>query len=412
MEREYLVGNNGNISLQIENIEESYKPEDLFTMALRHNNPKRSFLFVSKILGKHIPVKASDLQSAISTLAEKWYATCLDDRNKEHDDSILVIGFAETATAMGHCFFSKLSGNVSYMHSTRENPSMIKSILYAEEEHSHAVDHNFFLKDLSLITKAKHVVIVDDEITTGKTALNLIKAIDEKFPDKKFSVATFLDWRNRENRSIYKNGINNNEIRTVSLLEGEIEDNTLTSPNSSNNANWGTNYENEISWNTINLNFEQSGYSDTSKMFIKRSGRFGISYIEHEKLNDEIDVAGKILRKNKNGKKILVLGQGECMYIPMRLSEEIGKDISFHATTRSPAWPTDKISPYGIESGFSFKALDGGDYNEFIYNVLNKDYDELFLITEYSCNVNRIEEFMKLVRNAGIKNLNHVVLGK
>lgn len=408
MKREYLVGNYGNIKLHIDSIAEQYEPEDLFTMALRHNNPRRSFLFVSKILGKHIPIKASDLQRATNILAEEWCKLCCDNSDKP----VLVIGFAETATAMGHCFFSKLSGDVSYIHSTRENPNGVKSILYAEESHSHAVDHNFFLNDMSVIEDAENIVIVDDEITTGKTALNLINAIDSKFPGKKFSVATFLDWRNSKDREIYNRGINNKEIKTVSLLEGEIEENTLTSPTSNNDANWQSDIKDEINWNTTNLNFEQSNFSENDKKFIKRSGRFGISLDEQEKLNREIDAAGKELNKIKCGKNILVLGQGECMYIPMRLSEEIGGDVSFHATTRSPAWPTDKFTPYGIESGFTFGAIDGSNYNEFIYNILDKNYDELFLITEYSCNMNRINEFMKFAHSSGIKNLNHVVLGK
>ena len=39
------------------------------------------------------------------------------------------------------------------------------------------------------------VVLVDDEITTGKTALNIIRQIQERFPKKEYVLASLLDWQ-------------------------------------------------------------------------------------------------------------------------------------------------------------------------------------------------------------------------
>ncbi len=412
MQRSYSVGTNGVIELNVDNISPRYTPEDLFTMGLRSNNPKRSFLFVSKVLGKHIPIKTDTLFNALDDLVEIWAENCFQKKVEELHVPVLVIGFAETATAMGHGFFSKLNCNAMYLHSTRETPENIESLFYACESHSHAVDHNFFLENRSFIEKVQHIVIVDDEITTGNTALNLIRAIDEKYPGKEYSAATFLDWRDNSHREVYRTGIGGKEIGTASLLEGNIRTNTLISPEDHSGTTWGAPSLSPEKWKTVNLDFTQSGFSDGERTFVRGSGRFGIDCDDQVKLDNEIEMAGDEIRKLRRGKKTLFLGQGECMYIPLRLAGEAGENVFFHATTRSPAWPTEHITPYGIKSGISFKALHGEAHQEYLYNILNQGYDEFFLVTEYNCDRSRLESFTALINGAGIKDIKHIVIGK
>ena len=69
-----------------------FKPEQLFAFAERRN-PKRAFLFVSKVLGRHIPVKPSLMAQAFNQLAAQ-----IPDHLPE---PILVIGMAETAVGLG-----------------------------------------------------------------------------------------------------------------------------------------------------------------------------------------------------------------------------------------------------------------------------------------------------------------------
>ena len=56
-------------------------------------NPKRAFLFVSKVLGRHIPVSPSIMRHAFTDLAE----LVPDDL----PEPVLVIGMAETAVGLG-----------------------------------------------------------------------------------------------------------------------------------------------------------------------------------------------------------------------------------------------------------------------------------------------------------------------
>ncbi|MDO5769772.1 MAG: phosphoribosyltransferase domain-containing protein, partial [Psychrobacter sp.] len=70
-----------------------YELDDLLGFAQRIN-PKRAFLFVSKVLGRHIPVAPSTMRRAFTDLANM-----LPDHSglNKLPEPILVIGMAETA---------------------------------------------------------------------------------------------------------------------------------------------------------------------------------------------------------------------------------------------------------------------------------------------------------------------------
>ena len=128
--------------------------KDLIVMANRANNEKRNFLFVSKILGKHIEVKPDVCKIIGYMLAS---LTCERHKNtnvimesfkgKENNlkewfkteyrckDNVAVLGFAETATGLGMAVASAIKDSF-YLTTTRENIIDMKSILKFEEEHS------------------------------------------------------------------------------------------------------------------------------------------------------------------------------------------------------------------------------------------------------------------------------------
>ena len=90
-------------------------PEELFTFAVRRN-PKRAFLFLSKVLGKHLPVgprRMADTHRRLAALVPP-----------DLPEPLLFIGMAETATALGQGLFEAwLSQNPQaralFLHSTR-----------------------------------------------------------------------------------------------------------------------------------------------------------------------------------------------------------------------------------------------------------------------------------------------------
>ena len=71
-----------------------YDIEDLVKVAKRDNNIIRPYLYVNPIQGKHIPCNPKDTIDLM-----KYMAGIIDSRYV--GEKILVVGFAETATAIG-----------------------------------------------------------------------------------------------------------------------------------------------------------------------------------------------------------------------------------------------------------------------------------------------------------------------
>ncbi|MCP5843002.1 phosphoribosyltransferase domain-containing protein, partial [Klebsiella pneumoniae] len=72
--------------------------DDLFEIAERRN-PKRAFLFVSKVLGRHIPVAPEKMRAVYRQLAEQFPPLS--------DGPVLFIGMAETAVGLGAGVFDE-----------------------------------------------------------------------------------------------------------------------------------------------------------------------------------------------------------------------------------------------------------------------------------------------------------------
>ena len=71
-----------------------YVEQDLVRIARRENNTKRSYLVVNPLQGKHIPVSPKRALKLFADLADTI-------RNAYAGERLLLIGFAETATAIG-----------------------------------------------------------------------------------------------------------------------------------------------------------------------------------------------------------------------------------------------------------------------------------------------------------------------
>ncbi|HNC83369.1 MAG TPA: phosphoribosyltransferase domain-containing protein, partial [Nitrospira sp.] len=127
-----LVGNlpQGRIEVSIERAEMA--PERLFTFATR-NNPKRAFLFLSHVLGKHLPVPP-----ALMAEVHERIAAHIPDL----PEPILFVGMAETATCLGQGVFEAWlrdhpGKQALFLHTTRYDVAGASPIVF-EESHSHA----------------------------------------------------------------------------------------------------------------------------------------------------------------------------------------------------------------------------------------------------------------------------------
>jgi len=154
-------------------------------LALRRN-PKRAQLLVSHFLGKHIPADPRTVYGLSLKLGSSVRAVL-------RNESALVIGFAETATALGAAVSDEL--DVDYLHTTRRHVGELEPFGDFLEEHSHATSHLLFPDDSMLFDPDRALILVDDELSTGRTAMNMIQALHRIAPRQHYVIGCFLDMR-------------------------------------------------------------------------------------------------------------------------------------------------------------------------------------------------------------------------
>lgn len=149
---------------------------ELLGLALRRN-PKRAHLLVSQVLGKHVPQSPEVVYAAGFGLGERVRALLGEDGAA----AAVVLGYAETATGLGHCVADGL-GPAPYLHSTRRPVPGVEPAGGFEEAHSHATSHLLLPEDPRLLAGNGPLVLVDDEFSTGNTVLNTIRDLHARHP--------------------------------------------------------------------------------------------------------------------------------------------------------------------------------------------------------------------------------------
>ncbi|MGW2613925.1 phosphoribosyltransferase [Streptomyces sp. NPDC001500] len=162
---------------------------DLLGLALRRN-PKRAHLLVSHVLGKHIPQSPSVVHGHGLALGRRVRELL----GPQEAARAIVLGYAETATGLGHCVADGL-GAAPYLHSTRRPVAGVVTAGGFEESHSHATSHLLLPEDPSLLVGDGPLVLVDDEFSTGNTVLNTIRALHERYPRRRYVVVALVDMR-------------------------------------------------------------------------------------------------------------------------------------------------------------------------------------------------------------------------
>lgn len=361
-----------------------YAPSEIVNICKRKNNPKRDFLFVNSLQGKHIPVEPSRTFTLFDELVFE-ILKAIDGNEK-----IVVIGFAETATAIGHYIASSLPNCIYYMQTTREHFSCDTSILEFKEEHSHATEQVLY-GTVDSLKCCDRIIFVDDEISTGNTVLNFICEIESIGIHTKYGVATLLNWQNDE----WANKFISLDIDTYFVLRGKLKNLKAKVPVNISKQDFY--YKTLETYPTI-LNVNCS----VSDFYKERIGcePYKLLYFSETVYSQIAYILGASLPHKDDD--VLVLGTEEFMFTPMifakMLNENLNVNVQFHATTRSPI-ETSNASSYAIHYCYPISSCYDKTRNTFIYNL--RRYDKVYIITDVIPTDNFVKDISSALVSVG-----------
>ncbi|WP_440454643.1 phosphoribosyltransferase domain-containing protein [Psychrobacter sp. ASPA161_9] len=374
----------------------TYQLEELLSFAQRIN-PKRAFLFVSKVLGRHIPVAPSTMRSAFTDLANLV--------PNDLPEPILVIGMAETAVGLSagvHQALQTRYPNALLLNSTRHaqhsgnNDKSRDSLLTTfSEDHSHASQHLIYQSSDKVtqeqLLASKTLIMVDDEASTGNTCVNVVTALRNAglAQLEQVHLTTLVDWSLNQNQGTadaddtISTRLPNIDFHRHHLLSGawqwtdapdpepiimpSVDTTEAGSQPLGNTGNWGR-------FPTLD---STDGFDNYLEKFQTAFTRFS----EQAQFD-----------KKQLPERILVLGSNEFVWLPFLLAEWLEQNtgsqnnshsdiqtVKFSALTRSPI-----ALGGGIETMMSFSDNYGLGMTNFAYNVEPSDWDLIVLCVETS----------------------------
>ncbi|MGP5337975.1 phosphoribosyltransferase domain-containing protein [Psychrobacter maritimus] len=373
-----------------------YQLEDLLGFAQRIN-PKRAFLFVSKVLGRHIPVAPSTMRDAFSDLG-----------NLVPDDlpePILVIGMAETAVGLSagvHQALQTRYPNALLLNSTRHaqhdeshDKSSHSLLTTFSEDHSHASQHLIY-QSADNVTQAqllasKTLIMVDDEASTGNTCVNVVTALRNAGLDQleQVHLTTLVDWSLNQERHQHQDTADSDDAVPDQIAK-RLPNIKFQRHHLLSGAWTWTDAPNPEPITMPSVDTTEAGshtLGDTGNW-----GRFPTldSTDGFDNYLLKFQTAFKVFNKQAQSEKeqlpqrILVLGSNEFVWLPFLLAEWLetqtqNSTVNFSALTRSP------IALGGaIKKMLSFSDNYGLGMTNFAYNVEPNDWDLIVLCVETS----------------------------
>ncbi len=334
-----------------------YTETDLVRIAKRENNRKRNYLVVNPLQGKHVPVapgKALQVFIELAGLLEIY-----------KDERLLIVGFAETATAIGACLAIELG--VSYIQTTREELPSVEYLFFSEE-HSHATEQKLVKSDLDrIIDRIDRVIFAEDEVTTGKTIWNLITAMEQCYDRKiNFAVASLLNGMPQEALETFASrGIGLHYL--VKIQHDKYPEMADIAVND------GIYHHEDISEAEYTARLDVEGWKNTRRLTDTAEYEEACRKL-YEEIREHLPLEG--------GKKLLVLGTEEFMFPALYVGkclEESGNLVRFHATTRSPI-AVSSSADYPLHERYELFSLYDEDRRIFLYDI--GSYDAVIVITD------------------------------
>ena len=372
----------------------NYELEDLLGFAQRIN-PKRAFLFVSKVLGRHIPVAPSIMRGAFTDLA-----------NLVPDDlpeSILVIGMAETAVGLSagvHQALQTRYPNALLLNSTRHaqhgsdnNHALLTTF---SEDHSHASQHLIY-QSADNVTQAqllasKTLIMVDDEASTGNTCVNVVTALRNAGLDQlqQVHLTTLVDWSLNQHQGAADSDNADSENVVSDQIAERLPNIEFQRHHLLSGAWTWTDAPNPEPITMPSVDTTEAGshmLGDTGNWgrfpTLDSTNGFDNYLLRFQTVFNVFNKQAQF-EKEQLPQRILVLGSNEFVWLPFLLAEWLetqtqNSTVNFSALTRSP------IALGGaITTMLSFSDNYGLGMTNFAYNVEPSDWDLIVLCVETS----------------------------
>lgn len=347
-----------------------FEIDDLIRLAKRENNTKRPYLYVNLLQGKHVPVSPSCALEMFSLLAKKV-------ERRYQGESILAIGFAETATAIGSSIAYEAANVTCYMNTTREDVSQT-GYLFFTESHSHATEQRLALDRLDdFIAGVDRILFVEDEVTTGNTIEKLIHVLKERYPKRAmaFGIISIL-----------------NSMSDSRLLDLKAQ-----------GIDWDCLYRIPSGYRVGDI--EQYIYEKPEPMVditpqILVKGRSIGGYWNcrlvcsteeiREKCKGFLETINRQITMPDGPCQILVLGTEEFMFPAMLFGHALEQTVPeakvrFHATTRSPI-EVSLNQTYPLHQRVALDSFYEAERKTFLYNLVA--YDRAVIVTD-AAEINR-----------------------
>ncbi|MFG2885805.1 phosphoribosyltransferase [Streptomyces sp. NPDC048297] len=405
----------------------------LLGLALRRN-PKRAHLLVSHVLGKHVPQSPSVVYGHGFGLGRR----VRDLLGETETARAVVLGYAETATGLGHAVADGL-GHAPYLHSTRRPVPGITPAGGFEESHSHATSHLLLPEDPALLAGDGPLVLVDDEFSTGNTVLNTIRDLHARYPRRRYVVVALVDMRSAEDTArlerfateigarvdlvaaasgtvrlpedvlekgrrlvaehetaaagnepvsgVSASGVSASGVSASGVSASGVSASGAPAPGSCEAAHG--------SYDAAHGSYEASyGRISHVDLYWPRGlpdgGRHGFTPAHRARLEAALPaMAARVAEALPPGaRRVLVLGFEELMYAPLRIARELEQivpaDVRFSTTTRSPVLAVDDPG-YAIRTRLAFPAHDDpadGPGERYAYNVAGAGFDAVVAVVD------------------------------
>lgn len=333
----------------------AYTLDDLVGFGARAN-ARRGFLFVSKVLGKHWPSRPGVMAALHGGLAARLPPGM--------PGPVVFIAMAETAIGLGQGVFEAYLARAPrhealFLHTTRYRIDGVPLVEFAEP-HSHAPRQFLHLPAdpalHALFLRARSLVLVDDEASTGTTFCNLALACRALNPAlAHVHLATLADFMGAHGAGALAAGIGLPVSRGAALHGSFAFEAGASFPEAAPAQVVGA-----------------PGTVAVGAAF----GRAGLAHALPVP-EDTVEALASLVRP---GERVLVLGTGEFMHPPFLLARALearGIDVRVQSTTRSP------VLEWGaIGSRLAFADNYGEGIANYLYNVLPGQYAHVFICHE------------------------------